>query len=105
GILIATTNLEGSLDNALFRRFDDFIELPKPSQNEITAILKQSFSALKLNKTINLEQYSKELVGMSYAIIVKIANDAAKKAIINSCKEISINDLYSALEENKSINR
>jgi len=103
--LIATTNLEGSLDNALFRRFDDFIELPKPPQKEITALLKQSFSALKLNKTINLEHYSEKLVGMSYAIIVKIANDAAKKAIINSCNEISIHDLDSALEENEAINR
>lgn len=105
GILIATTNLEGSLDNALFRRFDDFIELPKPSESEITALLKQSFSALKLNKTINLEHYSKKLIGMSYAIVVKIANDAAKKAIINSYNEISIHDLDSALEENKAINR
>lgn len=105
GILIATTNLEGSLDNALFRRFDDFIELPKPPKKEITELLKQSFSALKLNKTINFEHYSERLVGMSYAIIVKIANDAAKKAIINSCNEISIHDLDSALEENEAINR
>ncbi|ABQ05667.1 AAA family ATPase [Flavobacterium johnsoniae] len=105
GILIATTNLEGSLDQALFRRFDDFIELPKPSHNEVVELLKISFSALKINKNINLEYYAEKMKGMSYAIVVKIANDAAKKAVISSSLEISIDDLNSALDENKAMNR
>ncbi len=105
GILIATTNLEGTLDKALFRRFDDFIELPKPSEKEIIELLKTSFSALKLSNKIDLNTYSNKMVGMSYAIVVKIANDAAKKAVINSKKEISVEDLDNALEENKAINR
>lgn len=105
GILIATTNLEGIIDKALFRRFDDFIELPKPSQKEITELLRISFSALKLNSKINLNFYSKKMIGLSYAIIVKIANDAAKKAIINMKNEISIEDLEKSLEENAAINK
>ena len=32
GLLIATTNLEGALDKASFRRFDDIIEIPKPGK-------------------------------------------------------------------------
>lgn len=105
GILIATTNFEGSLDNALFRRFDDFIELPKPSLYEISKLLKRSFSALRLNSDIDLNNYAKKMEGMSYAIIVKIANDAAKKAIINSQKEILPKDIELAFTENESINR
>lgn len=104
-ILIATTNLEGSLDNALFRRFDDFIELPKPTEIEIEELLQMSFSALNIEKNINLKLYAKEMLGMSYAIVVKIANDAAKKAIINSNKLISAQDLDMAFEENKAINK
>lgn len=105
GILISTTNLEGSLDSALFRRFDDFIELPKPSEKEIIELLKTSFSALNLNKKIDLKGYAKKMAGMSYAIVVKISNDAAKKAVINSNKEISIEDLNDALVENEAVNR
>lgn len=105
GVLIATTNFEGSIDTALFRRFDDFIELPKPHEKEIEELLKISFSALKLNKDIILKNYVEKMVGMSYAIIVKIANDAAKKAIINSDKEISIDDLNRAFEENQALNK
>lgn len=105
GILIATTNFEGNIDNALFRRFDDFIELPRPDENEIVDVLDISFSALKLNKKVNLKNYAKRMVGMSYAIIVKIANDAAKKAIINSNNDISIEDLDRALDENQALNK
>jgi SpoVK/Ycf46/Vps4 family AAA+-type ATPase len=105
GVLIATTNFEGSIDTALFRRFDDFIELPKPHEKEIEELLKISFSALKLNRDIILRNYVEKMVGMSYAIIVKIANDAAKKAIINSDKDISIDDLNRAFEENQALNK
>jgi SpoVK/Ycf46/Vps4 family AAA+-type ATPase len=105
GILIATTNFEGSLDKALFRRFDDFIELSKPSELEITRLLKISFSASKLNKAIILEKFAKKMVGMSYAIVVKIANDAAKRSVINSCDEISNSDIESSLQENQTISK
>ncbi|MFP5437255.1 MAG: AAA family ATPase [Bacteroidia bacterium] len=105
GILIATTNLEGSLDKALFRRFDDFIELPKPTKKEIVELLRISFSALKISKEINLETYAEKMQGLSYAIIVKIANDAAKKAIINSNQIVSSDDLDNALEENLALNK
>jgi SpoVK/Ycf46/Vps4 family AAA+-type ATPase len=105
GILIATTNLEGSLDKALFRRFDDFIELPKPTESEIIELLKITLSALKLDPRIELVEYAKKMVGMSYAIIVKIANDAAKKAVISSNNAISTEDLNIAFDENEAINK
>ena len=90
---------------SLLRRFDDFIELPKPTENGIVELLKISFSALRLNQKINLKDYAEKMVGLSYAIIVKIANDAAKKAIINSNNEISAEDLDKAFEENEAINK
>lgn len=105
GILIATTNIESSLDNALFRRFDDFIELPRPSENEIIRLLTNSFSALKLSDNVVLKEYSKKLEGMSSAIVVKIAQDAAKKSILNAKDKISNADLDESFTENKVLNR
>ena len=105
GILIASTNLEGIIDRALFRRFDDFIELPKPTETEIEKLLRMTFSALKLSRQIDFAKYSKDMVGMSYAIIVKVANDAAKKAVISMRDEISVEDLDKSLEENVAINK
>ena len=105
GLLIATTNLEGLIDKALFRRFDDFIEFPKPAEKEIALLLKMSFSALKLSPKVNLNNFAKQLIGMSYAIVVKIANDAAKKAIIQMNDEISNDDLVKSIEDNSDINK
>ncbi|WP_421801043.1 AAA family ATPase [Flagellimonas sp.] len=105
GLIIATTNIEDSLDNALFRRFDDFIELPRPSKEDIIDLLKITFSALRLDSKINVYDYADKMLGLSHAIIVKIANDAAKKSIINSSKIISIEDLDKALEENLALNK
>jgi len=105
GILIATTNIESSLDNALFRRFDDFIELPRPSEKEIINLLENSFSALKLSDDVVLKEYAKKLEGMSSAIVVKIAQDAAKKSILNAKSRISKVDLDESFAENKVLNR
>ncbi len=105
GILIATTNIEESLDNALFRRFDDFIELPRPNQNEIVRLLENSFSALRLSKNVSLAEYAKKFKGMTSAIVVKIAQDAAKKSVINSKNEILRADIDESFDENKNLNR
>ena len=104
GILISTTNLEGSLDKALHRRFDDLIEFTKPGESELYELLVNCFSALKLNKEINLKYFSEKMLGLSYAIVVKIAADAAKKAIINSHEYITSEDISIALAENSPIN-
>ena len=99
GILIATTNLEDSLDKALFRRFDDVIEMPLPGKEEIEAVLKMAFSALHLDESIQLVDYAHKMVGLSYANIVKIAEDAAKRAIIDSDQKVSKKHLDNALAE------
>jgi len=105
GLLVATTNLEGSIDSAMFRRFDDIIELPKPSESEIVKLLKISFSALNYNKEISLETFAIKMKGLSYALIVKIANDAAKKSVISGKNEIAIGDLESAINENRAFDK
>lgn len=105
GILIATTNLESTLDKALFRRFDDFIEFPKPTEKEILQLLRVSFSSLRVSSKVSLEKCAKEMLGMSYAIVEKIAHDAAKRAILNANEEITSNDLDISLSENKAINK
>lgn len=105
GILIATTNIESSLDSALFRRFDDFIELPRPTEKEIIRLLENSFSALKLAEDVELTEYAKKLEGMSSAIVVKIAQDAAKKSVIDAKDKVSKVDLDESFAENKNLNR
>ena len=100
GILIATTNLEGSLDEALFRRFDDIIEMPKPSKEEIQRLTKMTLSSIEKDKQINWSSLANKLVGFSAALVVKIANDSAKLAIISNEKIVCQSHLEQSLSEN-----
>lgn len=100
GILIATTNLEGSLDEALFRRFDDIIEMPKPSKEEVLRLTKMTLSSIEKDKQIDWEGIGKKMVGFSAALVVKIANDAAKLAVIKNETVIMQYHLEQSLSEN-----
>ena len=105
GIIIATTNLEGTLDDALFRRFDDIIEMRRPSITNIERILRMSFSALNLSSSIDLKGLASKMKNLSYAIIVKVAKDAAKSAIVGTRKIVSQEDINRALKENRALNK
>jgi len=103
-LLIATTNLTGILDNALFRRFDEIIEMPKPGSPEIHRLLLSSLSAFNISGSVNLDQYTEILQGFSSALIVKIAQDAAKLAVIEGKKIVEQKHFEQAYEENKFFN-
>ncbi len=89
GILVATTNVENSIDHALFRRFDDIVEMPKPSTEEILRLTKMTVSAISKSKDINWNSIVEKLFGSSSAIVVKVANDAAKLAVISNEKVLT----------------
>ncbi len=100
GILVATTNFEGIIDHALFRRFDEIIEMPKPASTQILKILKQTLSSIPLSKEINWDSLIHDMIGVSSATVVKIANDAAKFAIIEEEKIVEEKHIITALKEN-----
>jgi SpoVK/Ycf46/Vps4 family AAA+-type ATPase len=103
GLLIATTNLENSLDKALFRRFDEVLEIKRPGIQEIIRLLWESLSAMPLEKDLNMLGFAKKLEGMSAAQVVKIATDAAKQSILSYDKEVNIAHLEQAYQELSTI--
>lgn len=105
GIIVATTNLEGSLDDALFRRFDDILKMSRPSITNIEAVLKMSFSAMDLSPDVNLKELAKKMKNLSYAIIVKVAMDAAKNAIVATKNIITQEDINASLKENRALSK
>ena len=99
GLVMATTNLKVSLDEALFRRFDDVIEMPMPSKNEIKGLLQMTLSAIPLAGDVNLSQWATQLEGYSSANVVTIAQKAAKIGILAGNKKICKKDFAQALSE------
>lgn len=98
GLLVAATNLDKSLDEAIWRRFDDVIEVPKPAEKEIEAILKQTLSSVTIG-TIDWKTIIQKMQGFSAAETVRVAQDAAKRAILER-EELVIQDhLEASIQE------
>lgn len=84
GLIVAATNLNDTLDKAIFRRFDDVFEVPIPGPNEIDELLRVTLSAIMTEPDIQWDALVNKLNGSSAATVVKVAENAAKAAVMSS---------------------
>lgn len=81
-IIIAATNNQKLLDQALFRRFDDVLHYAMPSENEIVRLFDY-----KLKSYDRYFSASVDLIGkaksLSHAEIIRACDDAIKFSILN----------------------
>lgn len=107
GLVVMATNLTKSLDSAVWRRFDDVIELPKPSKREVQLLLIQTLNASFAK--IQTDEFDWDIVlqetkGFSAAQIVKVAQNAAKAAILqHQIKTVTQSLLMDAIQEIKGM--
>lgn len=99
GILIAATNHQELLDDAVWRRFQSVIEMPKPSIPEIKQMLELlpdyiDTSRIKDNQWKKIYQ---SLIGLSYSDIKKISNNVAKKTILTNNYEIEMESIIAEI--------
>ena len=88
GLAIATTNLRVSLDEALFRRFDDVIEIPMPDVKAREQLLSMTLSAIPVSSDLSIAQLAGKLDGYSSANIVLTAQRAAKYSVLGGNKKV-----------------
>jgi SpoVK/Ycf46/Vps4 family AAA+-type ATPase len=104
GLIIAATNHPELLDPALFRRFDDVIEYALPCEDVASAILKSRLSTFD-SKGIDWKPVVSEAVGLSQADLARIADEAAKYALLADRERIATDDLLRAVSERKAAAR
>lgn len=105
GLLIATTNVESSLDEALFRRFDDVLMVPLPGPSEVERLLRMSLSSVPVEDRLNWPAMVDALSGASAAMVVKTGCDAAKAAILKGKKTVTEAHVREAIAEARRHNR
>ncbi len=98
GLLVAATNLDKSLDMAVWRRFDDAIEVPKPTATELEALLKQTLITMSKG-SIEWHSIVIKMQGFSAAQAVRVAQDAAKRAILDREELVIPEHLEAAIQE------
>jgi len=101
GLVIAATNHYESLDQAIYRRFDEAVEIPMPGILEIARLLDTSLSALKVSRKLDLEQFAASLDGFSFSEVERIAQNSAKRSVMANRKEVTLEDLESAAQDVK----
>lgn len=101
GLLVATTNIESSLDTALFRRFDDVFMIPLPGPTEIERLLRETLSSVQFVDPIDWDSLIEQLQGASAAMVVKAAQDAAKAAVLSGGHKLTQGHLRQAILEQR----
>jgi SpoVK/Ycf46/Vps4 family AAA+-type ATPase len=99
GLLVATTNIEASLDSALFRRFDDVFMVPPPGHAQIEQLLRMTLSAVSVSEPFDWSSLADKLKGAPAAMVVKAARDAAKAAVLQNRKIVTEANVREAAEE------
>jgi len=99
GLVIAATNLTTQLDRALFRRFDEVIEVPLPEVGEIAALLEITLSAIETDKNLPWQDLAHALDGHSCSEVVRVAENAAKHCILEGRKGVKRADLEASMAE------
>lgn len=99
GLVIAATNLDSALDNALFRRFDEVLKVPLPGIEEITRLLRTTLSAMETDGSIEWRRIAQAMDGMSYSEGVHVAQNAAKHCVLEGRQKVTEADMRIALME------
>lgn len=99
GLVIAATNLDESLDPAIFRRFDEVLKIPQPAVPEIERLLRDSLSAVKVEPKFPWADLAQTVDGSSAADVTRIAKNAAKFAVLDGREIVTRVDIEAARKE------
>ncbi|KRA67033.1 AAA family ATPase [Caulobacter sp. Root656] len=97
GFLVAATNLDASLDAAIWRRFDEVVWFDRPDQHMIERFLRDKFK--NVETAFDPLSHAADLIGYAYAEIDRICVQAIKAAVIDGRKRVEDNDFRQAVSD------
>ncbi len=100
-LIVAATNHEKMLDRALFRRFDDVIEYALPDLTLAEEIIRRKLAPFETSN-VDWPTILHRAQSFSPADLVRVSEEAAKKAVLIDSKRITTESILSALEERKA---
>ena len=101
-LVIAATNHPRILDPALFRRFDDILHYDLPDSSQIAQLLRTRLASEAV-KRIRWRSLAALAVGLSYAEVVRAADEVLKDALIHERTLVREADIRVMLKERQAI--
>lgn len=87
GFVIAATNHEQQLDQAIWRRFDEVVFFEKPNRREIVRLLNLKFR--NIARDFESTEVADELKGYSHADIERVSVNAIRRSILSGQKVVT----------------
>ena len=100
-IIVAATNLERMLDEALFRRFDDVIRYHLPDALEIASLIRNRLRLFGV-RGLDILAIASEAIGLSHAEVCRACDEAAKEAVLHDKTGVNNDVLRRALKGRRS---
>jgi SpoVK/Ycf46/Vps4 family AAA+-type ATPase len=100
-LIIAATNHEQILDSAIWRRFDETIEFPFPSEEQLIQILKLKLRGIRRQFELDDKELLNSFIGLSGADIERVVRRAIKRMILRNQEFLTVKDLKKSLEREK----
>lgn len=99
-LVVAATNHEGLLDEALWRRFDEILYLGKPSHEQLIQLMKLRLRSVR-KRNVDLGLLAREMENFTFADAERVCLDAAKAMYLASRGELTQDILLAELAEQK----
>jgi SpoVK/Ycf46/Vps4 family AAA+-type ATPase len=103
-LVVAATNHRALLDTALFRRFDAVIAYALPDSVQAVDVVRRRLGAVNTSG-VSWDEVGNHVNGLSQAELVRAAESAAKRAILDGRDSVSTAALVNSLAERRSAHR
>jgi SpoVK/Ycf46/Vps4 family AAA+-type ATPase len=100
-MVVAATNHEGLLDDALWRRFDEVLFFGKPTKDQLLQLMDLRLRAVR-KRGLDLPGLVAEMEGFTFADAERVCFEASKAAVLAKRKEVSQDLLAEELREQKA---
>src|SRR5271156_6411748 len=87
-LLIAATNHEGLLDDALWRRFDEVLYFSKPSLEQLIKLMHLRLRSVR-KRELDFDSLAKDMEGFTFADAERVCFEAAKAMVLEGKKEVT----------------
>ena len=99
-LILAATNHEQLLDPALWRRFDDVIEFPRPTVHQARQLLRLRLRT-QPKRNLDIDGAASELRGLPHAAVEAAAHAAMRRVVVDGRKQVRPTDLERAVADVK----
>ncbi len=99
-VVVAATNHGHLLDRALFRRFDDIIELGLPTPALAEQTYRERLAGHK-HPRLNFKKLAEASTGLSFAEITRVCEEAVKDMLLHNKSGISVGALFDIISQRR----